>query len=378
MASLNYVSFNRETKTMMYIREDGEQQSTSQLGDDMLSFITLDLSFYESIRLDIEKYFDQYLNDEVMDFLINKYPILQVNYSNLSSNYTKKDLFEEYLPELLTMNNAYSNQTEVQSHPYIKYAETFYPNFFNDLEGHIRYDANLSRLQNTYKLALPFCFDINYNPNLNQLTAYERYYLFIRIYKHLRYTIENTIDFSIIHLPYEGTNSIYDLTINKDGEIDPKNITKKLVNHIKKLKPSYATGIDCESTKSIAFNEFRIMLDLNTSMKKCKNCGNYFILKGDYVTDYCDSIPKGEKYTCKKIAAIAARKEKVNANPILKEYEKAYKRNYARSNNNKITQEEFRQWVVEATKKRDITEEQYNNNPNESIIKEFKKYLGNK
>lgn len=52
------------------------------------------------------------------------------------------------------------------------------------------------------------------------------------------------------------------------------------------------------------------MIEHNIRIKKCKNCGKYFVLKGDYSTDYCDRIPDGEKFTCKKLAAMKARKKK--------------------------------------------------------------------
>ena len=73
-----------------------------------------------------------------------------------------------------------------------------------------------------------------------------------------------------------------------------------------------------------------------------------------------------------------ARKEKVNNNPILKEYEKAYKRNYAKFINKRWNIEEFRLWAEEATERRATTSKQYKANLNEQIVQDFKKYLGNK
>ena len=72
------------------------------------------------------------------------------------------------------------------------------------------------------------------------------------------------------------------------------------------------------------------------------------------------------------------RKEKVNSNPIVKEYERAYKRNYARVTSHKMNAEDFRLWTEEAAKKRDAFSAEYDSNPSDQIISEFKKYLGNK
>lgn len=72
------------------------------------------------------------------------------------------------------------------------------------------------------------------------------------------------------------------------------------------------------------------------------------------------------------------RKKKINSNPIVKEYERAYKRNYARVTNHKMNAEDFRLWSEEATQKRDAFSAEYNSNPSDQLISEFKKYLGNK
>jgi hypothetical protein len=47
------------------------------------------------------------------------------------------------------------------------------------------------------------------------------------------------------------------------------------------------------------------MLELDMQIKRCKNCGRYFILKGNYQTEYCDRIPEGETQNCQSIGALA-------------------------------------------------------------------------
>ena len=89
-------------------------------------------------------------------------------------------------------------------------------------------------------------------------------------------------------------------------------------------------------------------------------------------------FPRKGNSLVKKIAAISARKNKVRNNPILKEYERAYKRNYARVTNHKMTAEDFRLWTEEATQKRDAFSAEYDSNPSDQLISDFKKYLGNK
>jgi hypothetical protein len=155
-------------------------------------------------------------------------------------------------------------------------------------------------------------------------------------------------------------------------------ISDKIINFIKAQEIIPAFLYQAETVFDYLFFEFVKMIELNVQLGVCKNCGKYFILKGDYSTEYCDRIPKGEKFTCKKIAAIKTRKQKVQGNPILKEYEKAYKRMYARLSSHKISNEEFRLWSDKASIKRDSFVDKYNSSPSEILLIQFKKYLGNK
>ena len=65
----------------------------------------------------------------------------------------------------------------------------------------------------------------------------------------------------------------------------------------------------------------------------------------------------------------------LSSNPILKEYEKAYKRNYARATHKKISKESFRAWAEEAANKRDVLSAKYLADPDENLVKEFKEKI---
>ena len=73
-----------------------------------------------------------------------------------------------------------------------------------------------------------------------------------------------------------------------------------------------------------------------------------------------------------------AKKKKVQNNPILKEYEKAYKRMYARLSNHNLSNENFRLWVEDASSKLDSVAAEYSSSPSDDIVNQFKEYLGNK
>lgn len=110
---------------------------------------------------------------------------------------------------------------------------------------------------------------------------------------------------------------------------------------------------DCSNLYDMLFLEFTKMLEHGIRFKKCKNCGRYFILKGNYKTDYCDRVPAGETQSCQTIASLRNYREKVSGNAAWQLYNKYYKRYHARMKAGNIPQDTFKQWQYKATAMRD-------------------------
>lgn len=64
----------------------------------------------------------------------------------------------------------------------------------------------------------------------------------------------------------------------------------------------YETCI-CESIEQQIEFELIQLLKSDIGMRKCKRCGKYFIMKGNYDTNYCDRIAEGETRNCQDLAA---------------------------------------------------------------------------
>lgn len=102
-------------------------------------------------------------------------------------------------------------------------------------------------------------------------------------------------------------------------------------------------------------------------IKKCINCGKYFIPKTLHDTKYCDEIFKNNK-TCKEIGRELAYKNKLSKDPLLKKYRSRYQTlskqasereshemyDYFKKEgpemrkkyiNNEITDKEFQDWI---------------------------------
>lgn len=257
----------------------------------------------------------------------------------------------------------------------------------------LNYRSRLDRLSKEFEFALNFCCNDDFASEFKPLSSLQRYYLYSQLYIDNQYTVDrhyqkNVFLFMDTTSSMDTLNGISRMNMKTDryghiiNEFEP--ITEKptlpndVIDALQKIQPSITFRYQCSSVEEYLMEELLALIKLNVRVKKCLGCGKYFILKGDYATDYCDRLPMGKKFTCKKLAATMNRKAKIQNNPILREYEKAYKRMYARLSNHKITNETFRLWTEAATQKRDLATEQYSVAPSDEIITEFKSYLGNK
>lgn len=346
---------NLQKKQLLFYNYSREYYTiVGQVGELLTDFLSLDFEFIEKSRIETINN----LKDDIKN----------------ANDYKSK----QRLNNIVTIRMQEKLNNCGLSHIYFSSYRIDHQNELSNLEN--LNEFQLSFIVSELKTALDFCCNLDFKPRLNTLTPVQRYYLFTNYY-----TKTNIFDSSIHHLKTGLTindesfnekliNFLWDE--NFDYLMDP--FSEEMVTFIqnKTIEPLYIypvfTVYDC-----LLF-EFTKMIELNIQVKICKNCGKYFILKGDYMTDYCDRVPEGKKSTCKKIAAIRTRKNKVRNNPILKEYERAYKRMYARVSNKQMSRDEFLMWSDEVSIKRDEYLQLFQENPSENLLMDFKDLLGNK
>lgn len=335
-------------------------------GQELLNFIDLDLTEYEHYRNLLNKYFEYQKKSKnakkISEQILSR--ALSV-LTDLSEKPTSVDDLEKY-GNMATFLLALS--PKLKNHP-----------FCHTCRGHKRdildeHGLDLLFYQNHFKELINFCFDQSYNPLLNQLSAKERYFLWKTRNENpfLATSISNIncrTNITFVSPDISHDNNLGNLL---DDEISQKTIDLVKNSAIIPLRLFY-----CNTPVEYAFCEFNALVTMNVKMKRCKRCGKYFILKGDYNTDYCDRIFPGQKISCKKAAAIDARKLKVKENPILQEYQRAYKRMYARITARKLSQKDFKEWSDKASRERDSIINSYGTNPPIEVINSFRKYLGN-
>lgn len=121
--------------------------------------------------------------------------------------------------------------------------------------------------------------------------------------------------------------------------------------------------------EQIRFELFKIIQN-NFTINKCENCGKLFIplttsknknQKGRNDQKYCNNLYLDTGKTCREIGALNKRKEKVQKSPILKEFQREYKRMHGLHYNHtkEFSEKNFKEWSKKAHKLKDIyTDEQ--------------------
>jgi hypothetical protein len=99
--------------------------------------------------------------------------------------------------------------------------------------------------------------------------------------------------------------------------------------------------------------EFVKMIEHDIFIKKCKNCGRFFIPKRRADAEYCERVYGDTNRKCSEIGATLRYEKKVAGNPVLEAHKKAYRRLHSRVRAKKMTQAAFMKWSDESVKKRD-------------------------
>ena len=246
-----------------------------------------------------------------------------------------------------------------------------------------RYADYLVTLQKEYQELLEFVYDENFHPEvLGNLYPSERYHLYRDIHDLSdSYTRREELMISHEHMgsprrmPFGMEQEEYIKRIIKAFSSNETEAEKAFaeeygldVGHLTMMirRPSFMSiQYDVSTAAEMLELEFTKMLEENIHFRKCKRCGRYFIMKGNYDTNYCDRIAEGSTRTCQELAAIENYRAKAAENKEYALYSKYYKRYSARVKVRQIKEADFKRWKYQALTKRDecaggkITVEEY-------------------
>lgn len=227
------------------------------------------------------------------------------------------------------------------------------------------YLAYLKALQTRLMELIPFVFDEEYSPSvLKRLSANQRYALYCRANDcSARYEYQYIFDYpELERKPLSKYFSAAQLIDVEDEEYENDELRAFCVKHhvlpeeidaIMERTCDPMTRFQCSSIEDMLMFEFWEMLTKSVRLRKCKRCGKYFIMKGNYDTNYCDRVTEGETRNCQELAAQENYKKKMADNAAIPLYQKYYKRYAARVRVRQIKEPDFKKWKYQAMTKRD-------------------------
>jgi len=110
---------------------------------------------------------------------------------------------------------------------------------------------------------------------------------------------------------------------------------------------------DFASLPQYLYHEFMKMVAGNLYVRRCKNCGQYFVIYGERILEYCNNIPQGSTKPCSAIGPSKLYNQKVKDDPILEVYTRAYKKYVARKRSGSLSEKDFKAWTVKARRLRE-------------------------
>ena len=260
---------------------------------------------------------------------------LNANLSTYETAY--KDFFYAYGFELLKdLDKNYKFELKGKygdDETYLKETKKIY----NNLKDQLIY------VQENIKDAVNYIYNINENEDLKPFTHSQRYAVYLIKRKGKLYSyIKND---EIIADNY--SNKYDDL-----GHISDYDLLKKL-----KEEGMLISMVNTHKSNDISSVCYAILEELskidNYPIKKCQNCGMYFIPNSRLDEIYCD-YPKENGKTCREQGAILSYNRRLQEKSAYAEYRKTYQQKFAMVNknkNDKNLKKEFDNWKKQAKEK---------------------------
>jgi hypothetical protein len=233
-----------------------------------------------------------------------------------------KDIAENYTFEL---KGKYEND-EV----YLKQMEKIY----NDLQYKIQ------EIQEEMKAFVNYVFNLDEQEELKEYTPSQRFAVYLIKHKGQAHTYNR------------NDNIIQDSYSNKNLELAHLN-DKQLLDSFKN-NTMLVSMIDTHQSDDLSAICYAVLEELvkttNNPIKKCQNCGMYFIPNSRLDEIYCD-YPKANGKTCREQGAVQAYNERLKQNKALAEYRRLYQLKsmaVGRNKDNKQMKKDFDKWKKDA------------------------------
>lgn len=217
--------------------------------------------------------------------------------------------------------------------------------------------------QNAISNMLYFILDIAV-PDMEKLTTSQRTFLYGNIFQRDSEPMQITKRTSFAPIRFRNNSPLADKhkmdnifnplsnikQINTAYNGIPANMTLPINSAIEYVSNAKTTKVyeeyEIKSLHELLYLEILSMIQAGTMIRKCKNCGKYFIID-NRKTVYCDRIDESGM-CCSAVGSKRSFQQKVDQDEALKIYTRAYKTHHARVRKNIMSQEAFRIWRSEA------------------------------
>ena len=226
--------------------------------------------------------------------------------------------------------------------------------------------GNMKSTQKAIRDFLYFVMDITV-PDLSSLMTFQRAWLFKNIfrsqYDKLDLSAERHLSL-VPNFPREYVGDYYDAIFSKLPHLKVKEIENSEVPEEQKatLRAAVDLAKKRKAEEEMIYGEYNVtsleqllnielmsMLRDETMIRKCKNCGKYFIVTNRN-TAYCDRIDdSGER--CSAVGPSREFQKKMKEDEALKIYTRAYKTHFARVKKGTMEKDAFTEWCKEAKEK---------------------------
>lgn len=139
----------------------------------------------------------------------------------------------------------------------------------------------------------------------------------------------------------------------------PKALTKPVMQYVLSESGGLAERYHASTLAELLYLDFIHLVQAESNVRRCCHCGRYFLPERGYNYRYCNDRAPGEERTCREIGAARTRQSKLEDNTILAEYQRCYKRYYARMLKQRWTREQFQTWQEQAIALRNTAEAQH-------------------
>lgn len=204
--------------------------------------------------------------------------------------------------------------------------------------NYLRYDIH--KIQAEMKDFVTFVYNLDEQEELKEYTPSERFAVYLIKHKGQAYTYN------------KNDNIIRDSYANKNLELG--HFTEKVLLDNLQNNTMLVSMIDTHQSNDLSAICYAVLEELvkspNNPIKKCQNCGMYFIPSSRLDEIYCD-YPKEKGKTCREQGAVQAYNERLKQNKALAEYRRLYQLKsmaVGRNKENKQMKKNFDKWKKEA------------------------------